>query len=129
MSLPEEVQERVLKSIPGLEDAKIHQFGKNAIRINPPPAYGVEYDFVDPTQLFLTLETKKIKGLYLAGQINGTTGYEEAAAQGIIAGANAGLHAQHLPSFILDRSEAYIGVLIDDLLTKGAQEPYRIFTR
>lgn len=116
-SLPIDVQERMLHSISGLEEAKIVQ-----------PGYAVEYDFAFPTQLKPTLETKLIENLYFAGQINGTSGYEEAAAQGLMAGINALLKLRKLPSFVLKRSEAYIGVLIDDLVTKGTQEPYRMFT-
>ena len=116
-SLPADVQQEICSKINGLESVKI-------IR----PGYAIEYDFVDPRELFLTLETKKIKNLFLAGQINGTTGYEEAAAQGLIAGINAALAFQGKEPFILDRSEAYIGVMIDDLVTKGVAEPYRMFT-
>src|ERR1700719_1896246 len=116
-SLPFEVQYEFVRSIPGLEQAEI-------IR----PGYAVEYDYCPPTQLRPTLETQQIGGLFFAGQINGTSGYEEAAAQGLVAGINAGLKALGRPAFCLSRSEAYIGVLIDDLVTRGTQEPYRMFT-
>ena len=116
-SLPEEVQVKAIKSIPGFEQAKMFR-----------PGYAIEYDYFPPTQLKHTLETKTIENLYFAGQINGTTGYEEAACQGLMAGINAHLKIHEKEPFILQRSEAYIGVLIDDLVTKGTKEPYRMFT-
>lgn len=116
-SLPLDVQVEALQSVPALADVQIYR-----------PGYAIEYDFFDPTQLHHTLETKLIKGLYFAGQVNGTTGYEEAAGQGLVAGVNAHNSAEGKPAFVLGRDEAYIGVLIDDLVTKGVDEPYRMFT-
>ena len=116
-SLPEEVQVKALRHVKGLENAKLFRAG-----------YAIEYDYFPPTQLNYSLETKLIKNLFFCGQINGTTGYEEAGCQGLIAGINAHRKCKGLSQFILKRSDAYIGVLIDDLITKGTDEPYRMFT-
>ena len=115
--MPEDIQDKAIRSIEGFENVKFLRYG-----------YAIEYDFFQPTQLTHSLETKLVKNLFFAGQINGTTGYEEAAAQGLMAGVNAALKVQGKPPFILKRNEAYIGVLVDDLITKGTEEPYRMFT-
>ena len=116
-SLPEDVQEAFLHTLPGLESLQIVR-----------PGYAVEYDYLDPTQLGPSLMTKAVDGLFVAGQTNGTSGYEEAAAQGLMAGINAALHLQSREPLVLSRAEAYIGVMVDDLVTRGTEEPYRLFT-
>lgn len=116
-SMPEQIQDQFLRTIPGLQDVKVIRYG-----------YAVEYDYIEPTQIKHTLQTRSIEGLFLAGQINGTSGYEEAAAQGLVAGINAAKYVQNEPEFLLGREQAYIGVLIDDLVIKGTKEPYRMFT-
>src|SRR5258708_29701366 len=116
-SLPIDVQREILSGMKGLESAQM-------IR----PGYAIEYDFVQPTELHPSLETKRVEGFFFAGQINGTTGYEEAAAKGLIAGINAALKVKGEPPLVLDRADAYIGIMVDDLVTKGTNEPYRMFT-